>query len=438
MRAVPYISGLLLSMMFALASTQAVADTLLVPGHPDRYVVLKGDTLWDIAAKFLTKPWRWPEIWEVNEQVENPHLIYPGDLLHVVTDGDRQYIELVRGGGVGTGGDGSVLDADGGSVVPGSREVKLTPKIKYYPRDSEPISTVSLDRVYAFLRHTKVVGAEEYDSWPYVLTSVKDGRFVPTLSDEDPTIYVRGNLNPKVRSYSIYRATKDLYSPKNPTETIGKELIYVGVFVVSELGAGFTHRGRLIDGKLPLEAGDRLYPETVIDRSVLSFIPQAAPNGIRASIISVLDGNLAVGENNVIAIDIGSQDGVRPGMVLPLYNKSVEFTDSVSANLRARQEAATPLKFADEETNTMVKVFSSSFNAVRNFKNKLDATPLIEYLGAPQQKPDVVKVWPEYNGQIIVFRTFEKVSYALVVELNQPAFSDDFVLSPDMVLDGFQ
>ena len=263
---------------------------------------------------------------------------------------------------------------------------------------------------------------------------VKDGRFLPTIGDESPTAYVRGKLDPKIRSYSVYRKNKELRSPDNPDVVIGSELIYVGVFVITELGADYTHRGRLIDAKQHLAKGDRLYPGGTSERTALSFEPQAPPPGIRANIISVLDGEIAVGENNVIAIDVGEEDGIRPGMVLPLYGRSVEFSDRVSAALRAKQEAAVPIRFDGEDDNFITGLFSATFNRVRDMKNRVDATPLVDYLGAPQQAPDQVRVWPELNGNIIVFRTFEEVSYALVVELSRVAFRDDLILSSDALL----
>lgn len=450
MRTAFHAQFLSLALLLGAGSMPVAADTLLVPDHPQQYVVRKGDTLWDIAAKFLTKPWRWPELWEINKHIENPHLIYPGDLLRVVGSGDQQYIELVRGGGrpgedgsdgaasaadgaVGVAGEGDA-DGDGaGEVSASSREVKLTPQIKSFPRESGPITTVPLERVHAFLRHARVVGQAEYETWPYVLASVKDGRFVPVMADEAPTVYVRGRLDPTIRSYSVYRKSKDLYSPSDKDKVVGAELLYVGVFVLHELGPEITHRGRAEDLKLHLEQGDRLYPEGTADSKALSFVPQPPPRGIKAEIISILDGVLSVSENGVVAIDVGEKDGIRPGMVLPLYNRNFELVDSLSASLRAKQEAAVPLEFRGEDSNILVKVFSKTYNAVRDMKNKIDSTPLVEYMGTPQQKPDVVRLWPELNGNIIVFRTFEEVSYALVIELNRAAFSDDFVLSSDML-----
>ena len=452
MRTAFHAQCLSLALLLGAVSVPVAADTLLVPDHPQQYVVRKGDTLWDIAAKFLTKPWRWPELWEINRHIENPHLIYPGDLLRVVHSGDQQYIELVRGGGSGlddaAGGADSAGGADGAGGPDGadgaggtgldisragSREVKLTPQIKAFPRESGPITTVPLERVHAFLRHARVVGHAEYESWPYVLTSVKDGRFVPVMADETPTVYVRGDLDPRIRSYSVYRKNKDLRSPSDKDKIIGTELLYVGVFVLHELGPDITHRGKMEDIKLQLEQGDRLYPEGTADSKALSFVPQPPPKGIKAEIISILDGVLTVSENGVVAISVGEKDGMRPGMVLPLYSRNFELVDSVSASLRAKQEAAIPLKFRGEDSNVLVKMFSSTYNTVRDMKNKIDSTPLVEYLGTPQQSPDIVKVWPELNGNIIVFRTFEEVSYALVIELNRAAFSDDFVLTSDML-----
>jgi nucleoid-associated protein YgaU len=126
----------LLALLLLAAGGLAQADVQLKDGHPDRYTVVKGDTLWDISGRFLRQPWKWPEIWHANPQVENPHLIYPGDQLSLVYIDGQPRLMLNRGESRGT--------------------IKLSPQVRSTPM-AEAIPTIPLEAINSFLLSTRII-----------------------------------------------------------------------------------------------------------------------------------------------------------------------------------------------------------------------------------------------------------------------------------------
>ena len=447
--------------LYAGPTTGAVADTLLVSDNPEPYVVRRGDTLWDIAGRFLTKPWRWPELWKINNHIENPHLIYPGDIVRLVFfDGQPQLIldrgGIADGGGAAGGQDQQGQDQQGqdqqgqeqmqgqgelaadlmasdamSAAKTGARDFKLSPKVREHLHDRQAIPPISIEKIQPFLSYMLVISDDDYKGWPYVLTNIKNGRSSIVMGDESATVHVRGKLNRSVRKYSIYREARELRSSNHPAKVLGLELRYVGDFIVSDYASEGV-RGFVVNQELPVEKGDRIYPyvEEGRDKS-LDFVPHAPPKATRGQIIAILDGVYGVGGNQIVALDVGKKDGVRPGALMHMYNRAVAFEDEVSARLRTEQQAKERIRFKGEDSNLMTKAFSEGFNRIRDFKNAFDATPLVSFLGSPQATPDKVSVPPEYNGQLMVFRSFEHTSYALVLNVSTPSYIEDLVFSPE-------
>jgi hypothetical protein len=150
-----YISLFLVSALFAF---QASADTLtLKKDHPDKYIVKKGDTLWDISGRFLTKPWLWPRLWDMNKQIKNPHWIYPGDRLRLTWVNGQPKLVL-----------------DQSDAREGKRLVKLTPKVRI-EENRAPVSTVELSEISQFLRADMVADMNtDLEHAPYVLGENND------------------------------------------------------------------------------------------------------------------------------------------------------------------------------------------------------------------------------------------------------------------------
>jgi hypothetical protein len=319
---------------FALLMSASVLanEVALNPDHPDRYVVVKGDTLWDISAKFLQYPWHWPEIWQVNPQVENPHLIYPGDELTLVYRDGRPVLELSRG----------------------QQTYKLSPEMRGIRMD-EAIHTIPLSIIRPFLTKPRVVGAEVLDAAPYVVAT-SDERL---LSGAGDIVYAKGIIDPEQNEFNVFRGGKIYFDP-NTGEELGVEAIYTGDAVVKEpgevstLGLTYTNREVMV--------GDRLLPVEEEDFE-LNFIPRAPSQPMDGMIISVFDGVSQVGQYQIIVLNLGTLDGLESGHVLSVYKAGKTIRDAVS-----------------EDRKAMVTL------------------------------PDV------HAGEALVFKLYEKVSYAIVMK----------------------
>ncbi|HDS0922302.1 TPA: LysM peptidoglycan-binding domain-containing protein [Stenotrophomonas maltophilia] len=348
-------------------------------GHPETYVVQKGDTLWDISARFLKKPWLWPEIWQANPQVKNPHLIYPGDVLSLA------YLDRVV-------------------AQPG-------------PRQEAPINAIPLSQVEPFLKQLSVV--DEIDSLPYVV-ALEDNRLRATTGQ---TAYVRGLegaqvgqrwavVRPTVR-YSLPKPTEDLTAngdvtpgsgnlwknfvaaPSKRNEMLGYELAQLNVGTVVKLPDGksevtsITLQGRT-DGR-EVRAGDRLVPVEATPYD-LQFFPHAIAaqtEGLDIRVLAVTDMYLAGGPRDVIAISAGSADGIDNGTVVSLWRQG--------RHVAHRMKYPGSSRMDDSLTTGAGRV----------------------------SLPD------EYAAHAMVFRTFDKVSYALVMQGVKPVLVGYSAKHPD-------
>ena len=210
--------GLLLSLaILGHAEATSRLSSLLQPGHPDTYTVKRGDTLWDISGRFLTKPWVWPELWHANPQIENPNLIYPGDVLHLeYVDGEPRLTLEQRGDRSGAGGD------DGGSGFGRSGSGKLQPRVRESPLASA-IPAIRLDAIQGFLVGHRVVTPDEFSAAPYVLGG-DSKRIILGAGDK---FYVKGSVATDA-AYGIYRKGA-LYVDPDTKDVLGLEATDIGV-----------------------------------------------------------------------------------------------------------------------------------------------------------------------------------------------------------------
>lgn len=289
-----------LSMSTALLAKQIALN----PNHPERYAVVKGDTLWDISAKFLQYPWHWPEIWQANPQVENPHLIYPGDELTLVYRDGRPVLELNRG----------------------QQTFKLSPEMREV-RIDEAINTIPLSIIRPFLTQPRVVGAEVMDAAPYVVATA-DERL---LSGAGDIVYARGITESTQEEFSVFRGGKTYLDP-HTGEELGVEAIYSGDAVVkqpgdvSTLSLTYTNREVMV--------GDRLL--AVEDEGFdLNFVPRTPSQPMEGMIISVFDGVSQVGQYQIIVLNLGRRDGLESGHVLSVYKAGKTVRDAISADRKA-------------------------------------------------------------------------------------------------------
>ena len=324
----------------------------------------------------MEQPWRWPEIWEVNSQIENPHLIYPGDIIRLSYQEGSPILTVERRG------------SRTGNVTSG-RNVKLSPSIRTQER-SDAIQSIPIDVIRQFLTAPLVVAENEMDNWPYIVSSYEQ-HLVAGPGNE---IYINGlDSGSKTQNYSIYRKGPEYRSRSDNTETVlGYEAIYVGEATVKKIGnpsiAVVTH------AELEVLNGDRLIVQSS-DIVSSDFIPSSPTSQIQGSIISAQDVLSEIGQYQVVVLDRGATEGVEIGNIFGVYQTGREVTDKTTTNSG----------------------------------NRLNNSAFVEYLGKFKSGGTQVTLPEVYAGVAMVFRTFDKVSYALVMEAVSPIHLDDSVRS---------
>jgi len=305
------------------APTQATASTPvlqpmgervpLASGHPDEYVVKVGDTLWDIAGTFLKDPWFWPEIWYVNPDIENPHLIYPGDVLGLVYIDGRPRITNLRGSAY-----------------------RLSPQARVTPL-TEAINSIPYEAVAAFLSSGVILEKDEADSLPYLL----DTRGEHLIAAAGNEIYVRGiTADVPGTRFNVVHIGDPLTDPDD-----GRLIGYQGLVV----GDGTLRRGgdpatvALTDTNREAVRGDRLIPETA--DMPLNFFPGAPGSVVDGRIVSVVDGVTQIGQYQVVVINRGSSHGLAVGNVLSVFRSGEEVRDLVKGG---------KVKLPDEQAGTIM------------------------------------------------------------------------------------
>jgi hypothetical protein len=301
----PFLSKLL-PVLLLISGAFAHADAVkLVPDHPDRYVVMRGDTLWDISARFLEDPWKWPEIWHINPEIANPHLIYPGDIIRLEFVDGKPVLRLERPG-----------DND-------LHTVKLSPTARMTVIDSA-IPTIPMDAIGQFLKYPRIVTQKELDDSPYIVASSEDR----LISGTGNKVYARGIADPEVTRYNIVRRGEVYRNPERRGDILGYEAIHVGYATVTRAGDPAT---LIIDqSEREVLAGDRLLPVTE-DEIGHYFLPRAPKDNVEGRILSVLDGLVRIGQYQVVAISRGASDGLEPGHVLAVHQTGETVRDNFTS-----------------------------------------------------------------------------------------------------------
>lgn len=335
---------LMLVLSLSIAPAFSKGDTLaLKADHPKTYVVKKGDTLWAISGMFLKDPWLWPKIWHVNPQVDNPHLIYPGDTLNLVYINGQPRLVLKR-----------------------NRDVKLTPTIRSTDLRNA-ISAIPMEAIAPFLSDSRVLEPGELGKAPYVLSG-KSGHIISGAGDE---IYARGDFMEEQKAFGIFRKGSSFIDPD--TEEV------LGVQAFSVAGAKLLSNDKSV-ATLALNAtseevrrGDRLLPDE--DRDILASFHPSAPEGtINGYIIAVEGGVSQIGSMDVVVINKGTRDEVKAGQIMAIYRTGEKVRDDIAQ--------------------------------------------------------EIVQVPDTRAGLLMVFRCFDKVSYALVLKASQALSVMDKVKNP--------
>ncbi|MBT8143939.1 MAG: LysM peptidoglycan-binding domain-containing protein [Gammaproteobacteria bacterium] len=271
---------------------QARAAVPLAPGAPERYTVKRGDTLWDISGLFLDDPWLWPEIWYVNPQIDNPHLIYPGDVLRLVWVDGQPRIMLER------------------DMVLTGTDSRMSPQVRYESID-EAITTIPYDVIAAFLSKPTVLDKKTVRKSPYIF----DIRESHLMAGSGFHVYVRGTDAPAGTRYRIYHVGDPLRDPDSG-KLFGYEGLYVGEGRITDEGDPATMF--LTESKREALMGDRL----ILDDPALplNFFPSAPERQVEGRIMHVVDGVSLIGSYQIVSINLGASDGMKPGHVLSVYS----------------------------------------------------------------------------------------------------------------------
>ena len=293
----------LLALLLLAAGGLAQADVQLKDGHPENYTVVKGDTLWDISGRFLSQPWKWPELWHVNPQIKNPNLIYPGDTLSLTYVNGQPRLTLNRGESRGT--------------------IKLSPQVRSTPM-AEAIPTIPLEVINAFLFNNRIVDSEaDFTAAPYVLA----GGGESVVMGAGQKIYARGAFADQQPSYGIFRQGKTY------TDPVSKEFLGINANVIGNADMlssedGITTLG-VTRSNEEVRIGDRFFPTE--ERAVNStFMPREPASQVDGLIIDVPRGVTQIGLLDVVTINKGKRDGMAEGTVLAIMKTGETVRDRVT------------------------------------------------------------------------------------------------------------
>jgi hypothetical protein len=331
----------------------------LAADAPDEYVVKQGDTLWDISKVFLRDAWYWPEIWHVNPQVQNPHLIYPGDVLRLVyVDGQPRVTLAERAQG-------------------GSGAKRLSPEVRRSPL-SQAITAIPYDVIASFMGRPTLLDKDQVRTAPYIV-AMRDGHLIGGVGNE---VYARGIGEAAVESrYSIIHVEEKVIDPDN-NDLLGYTGVYVGSGPV--MTAGDPAKLLLTETNREALQGDKLFAESV-DVNV-DFVPHAPSAQIDAAVIAI-QSHTVLGQYQVVALNKGAKDGLEPGHVLGVFQPGDAVRDTYS-------------------------------------KGGLGAGGGTGKFGRRVQLPD------ERAGEIMIFKAFDNMSYALVMAASHEITHGDRARNP--------
>jgi hypothetical protein len=295
--------GIILMLASAVISVQTSASAddpqlLLNDAVPEQYQVVAGDTLWDISALFLRDPWMWPEIWHANQQIANPHLIYPGDIISLVYLDGRPRLMLSR-----------------------NRDEKLSPQIRAEDHKA-PIPALPLETIENFLSKNRVTSDAELRSAPYVLGGY-ERRLLVGIGDD---FYARGDFSSQSLNYGIYRRGNPYIDPSSgevlgiSAKSVGRAQVKVVKDDIATLGTTYAEGEIRVKDRL-LNRENHLLPSI--------FHPRAPEAKVDAVVISVEGGVRNAGALDVVAINRGDRDGLQAGDTLAIFKRGELVKDQV-------------------------------------------------------------------------------------------------------------
>jgi len=288
----------------ALSGQPAQAPLTLKPEAPDRYVVVPGDTLWGISERYTDSPWRWPELWNMNkEQIQNPHLIYPGYV--ILLDRAKGTLTIAR--------PGTEPGTRPGAAPGTGAGARLSPRVRAEPLPPEEIPSIPASVIEPFLTRPLVIEPDGLDRAPTIVATQHDS----VLLSAGNTAYVRGIAGSVEESWYVYRRGGPLVDP-DTNQTLAYEAIYLGTARVTRPGDPATVV--LTSAVQEVGAGDKLVAATVVQP--INYAPHSPATFLKGRVMSIYGGLGKVGEAgplSVITINRGRADGLEVGHVLALY-----------------------------------------------------------------------------------------------------------------------
>lgn len=281
-------------LLASLISVSSYADELrLQDNAPTRYIVVKGDTLWDISGRFLKDPWKWPQIWRMNkEEIKNPHWIYPGDVVVLDTSGPTPRLSLVKSNTENT-----------------LTTVKLSPKVRATTIEDKGILPIPASAINAFINQPFVMEKGALDSAPRILSAEED-RMVLGAGDQ---AYATNDKSQNT-NWKILRPGKELVDP-DTKEVLGNEVEYLGE--ARTLVPGDPQRVLITAASQEIEAKDRL--KATDEKYSFRYVPHAPSGVVNGKVISAYGGLAEAGQYATVLINKGARDGMEEGDVLAVY-----------------------------------------------------------------------------------------------------------------------
>jgi len=337
------------------------------PSAPPNYTVVKGDTLWDISGRFLTKPWLWPQIWDYNPQIENPHLIYPGDRIAIVYIDGQPALTLNRDGDIigvaNSSGDGTTTAVQ--IPVPREGTDRMSPRVRVKPL-KEAIPTIPADAIQQFLIRPNVVSKSILDAAPYVVGN-RDDRLMSSIGQQ---VFVRGAVDHSRTKFGIFRKTKALKDPQSG-KLLGYEVTHMAEAKLLNVGDPSTMM--ITSSSRETKSGDVLLPSQN-DGLGHTYTPRMPKLNGEGRVVSLVDAITQAGRDQIIVLNLGAESGIKRGDVLAIEARGKSIIDR-----HGRRK----------------------FGRVR--------TPNLR------------------TGVVMVFQTFDEVSYGLVMESTRPVKRNDIV-----------
>jgi hypothetical protein len=327
------------------------AAPVMMPNAPRSYTVQRGDTLWGISSMYLRDPWLWPEIWHVNPKIENPHLIYPGDILTLAYSADGSPQVTVARGNV----------------------VRVSPLVRGVPIDG-PISTIPYEAIRAFLGRPSMLSKDDLNDAPCVI-GFRDQHIADGTGHD---VYIKGLKNKDPGRYSVVRVAQPLEDPETG-KVLGYMALYAAGVRINETAK--VTKGTLVESARETVIGDLVFAEEP-QSAAADIVPHAPPAEIDGQIVGVVDGVSLVGQYQVVAINRGKKHGLEPGHVLAISQQGEVVNDKLC-------------------------------NRYGNFWCR--------------GRGDKVQLPSERAGTLLVFKTYEHVSYGLVVNATAELRVADYV-----------